>query len=110
MKKDKYSRQRGGKSRMLNIHCAACNTHILRYQKDGPGNLLRCYLNRIYAPPELEQLQHDAAITEPSDMPNLVCPGCNTVVGTPMRHVDDRLAFRLRKGTYTFKAEKGGRS
>jgi uncharacterized protein YlaI len=42
-------------------------------------------------------------------MSNLVCPNCQEVLGTPMRHVDDRLAFRLRKGTYAFKPVKGGR-
>ena len=109
MKKDKYLRQRGGKARMLNISCTACETFVLRYQKDGPGNLLRCYLNRIFAPPELEDLQRDPTIQKPKDMPNLACPNCHTVIGTPMRHIDDRLAFRLRKGMYAFKAVKGGR-
>ncbi len=85
---------------MLDIFCSACNTLVLNYQKDGPGQLLRCYLNRIFAPPSLERLQHDPAITELCHIPNLVCPHCQVVIGTPMRHFDGRLAFRLRKGAY----------
>lgn len=106
IKRDRYLRVRGGKTRILDIFCSACNTLVLTYQKDGPGQLLRCYLNRIFAPPELERLQHDPAITEPAHMPALVCPSCKSVIGTPMRHFDERLAFRLRKGTYYAKTAK----
>lgn len=77
------------------------------YQKDGPGQLLRCYLNRIFAPPALERLQHNPVITEPNSMPNLACPNCKALIGTPMRHFDERLAFRLRKGAYYSKKSQG---
>ena len=107
IKRDRYLRVRGGKARMLDVFCAACNTLVLTYQKDGPGQLLRCYLNRIFAPPSLERLQHDPAITEPKYMPNLVCPHCQALIGTPMRYSDERLAFRLRKGTYSPKKSQG---
>ena len=91
------------------IFCAVCNTKVLTYQKDGPGQLLRCYLNRIFAPPALERLQHDPAITEPRHMPNLICPKSRqALIGTPMRHFDERLAFRLRKGAYYSKAKSEG--
>ncbi len=100
LKKDKYFRARGSMARMLDIHCANCQAFVLNYQKDGKGNLLRCYLNRIFAPPELERLQNDPAIMEPSDLSNLECSNCKSVIGTPFRYMDDRLAFRLRKGTY----------
>lgn len=107
MKKDKYLRARGSIARMLDIHCATCGAWILKYQKDGIGHLLRCYLNRIFAPPELEALQSNSAIQEPKDMPKLTCPQCKTLIGTPMRHFDNRLAFRLMKGTYAKKRSKG---
>jgi len=96
-KKDKFRRVRGGIARMLNIHCAVCGAWVLKYQKDGIGQLMRCYLNRIFAPPELEQLQRDLNIREPKDMPNLVCSNCQTLIGTPMRHHDQRLAFCYSK-------------
>ena len=107
MKKDKYVRVRGGTARMLDIHCAKCDNWILKYQKDGIGQLLRCYLNRIFAPPELAALRYSSAIRESKNMTNLVCPNCSTVIGTPMRHEDGRLAYRLMKGTYAKKIVKG---
>jgi hypothetical protein len=108
MKRDRYLRARGGTARMLDVHCTRCAAWVLKYQKDGVGHLLRCYLNRVFAPPELVVLQHNPAIREPKDMVNLVCPKCNTVIGTPMRHEDGRLAYRLIKGTYAQKIVKGG--
>jgi hypothetical protein len=61
--------------------------------------LKRCYLNRIFAPESLKNLQYDTNITEPADMPNLICE-CGEVVGYPMKHSDGRLAFRLERGKY----------
>lgn len=107
IKKDHYLRARGGKAKIIDIFCLSCNALVLTYQKDGPGKLLRSYLNRIFAPAPLEQLQHDSVIMEPHHMPNLVCPNCQVVIGTPMRHLDGRLAFRLRKGAYYSKKSKG---
>lgn len=102
MKNDKYRQARGGTAVMLDVFCAKCNTPVIYYQKDGPGVLKRCYLNRIFAPADLERLQKDPRITEPKDMPNLECSSCHSVIGTPMRHDDGRLAFRLRLG-YSYK-------
>ena len=95
MHNDKFRSVRGGKAVMLDVYCSKCSTKVLWYQKDGIGNLRRCYLNRIFAPPELEQLQKNPAIQETKDMPNLSCPSCHSVIGTPMRYSDGRLAFRL---------------
>jgi hypothetical protein len=47
IKKDKYWSSRGGYSRILDIKCNTCNTHICFYQKDGPGIIKRLYLDRI---------------------------------------------------------------
>lgn len=104
MKKDKYLRERGGAAHMINVFCANCGKKILYYQKDGPGWLKRCYLNRIFAPEKWEKLQHDKKITEPKNMPNLVCE-CGKLIGVPMLHKDDRLAFRLERGS--FKRKRG---
>ena len=49
-KNDKYRRVRGGYSRLLKISCQKCESVVCQYQKDGPGNLRRVYLDRISEP------------------------------------------------------------
>lgn len=49
-KNDKYKKARGGYSRLLEIRCEKCDSKIALYQKDGPGNLRRMYLDRIKDP------------------------------------------------------------
>ena len=46
-KNDKYKKARGGYSRLLEIRCQKCNKLVCEYQKDGPGNLRRIYIDRI---------------------------------------------------------------
>lgn len=103
IKKDKFQKARGGKSKLLDISCIKCDTLLLKYQKDGKGSLQRCYLNRIFYPPDLEKLQHDSKIRTTKELSNLTCKSCNTVIGAPMLHHDGRLALRLRKGLYSKK-------
>ncbi len=49
-KNDRYKKTRGGYSRLLSISCQKCGEHFCNYQKDGPGNLRRMYLDRIIKP------------------------------------------------------------
>lgn len=49
-KNDKYKKVRGGYSRLLKISCQKCDEYICNYQKDGPGNLRRMYVDRIINP------------------------------------------------------------
>lgn len=49
-KNDRYKKTRGGYSHLLNILCQKCNKYICNYQKDGPGNLRRMYIDRIINP------------------------------------------------------------
>ncbi len=49
-KNDKYRNARGGYTRLLEIRCQKCNSKICLYQKDGPGNLRRMYIDRIINP------------------------------------------------------------
>jgi len=44
---DKYKKVRGGYSRLLEITCEKCDALICKYQKDGPGNLRRMYIDRM---------------------------------------------------------------
>ncbi|NDJ79143.1 MAG: hypothetical protein GYB65_23075 [Chloroflexi bacterium] len=94
-RKDKSIRGSGG-SKFYVIRCAGCNAPVLLYQKDGPGALLRMYLDRILEPPELAALADDCATKD--DVPNLACPECGAVLAVPMTHESGRLALRVIKG------------
>lgn len=88
MKRDKYSRARGGTSQMLDLKCANCGNDLFLYQKDGPGRLLRCYLDRIF----------DKSMDE--GMP-VKCSQCGTLIGTPMVYApENRPAIRLIYGSF----------
>lgn len=106
LKRDSYRAERGGTAKLIDIMCSKCDAKVLLYQKDGPGWLKRCYLNRIFGPEEYERLQHDKAIREPRDMQSLKCPKCMSVLGTPMRHKDGRLAFAIIPGSFKRKINK----
>ena len=84
---------------MINVSCMKCGKELFVYQKDGPGWLKRCYLNRILGPEKYEKLQHDKTIKEPMDLKNLKCD-CGIVIGSPMKHKDGRLAFHLIRGKF----------
>lgn len=49
-KNDKYRNVRGGYTRLLKVSCQKCGSEICLYQKDGPGNLRRMYIDRIVEP------------------------------------------------------------
>ena len=49
-KNDKYRKVRGGYSRLFKISCQECGAVVCAYQKDGPGNLRRMYIDRIVEP------------------------------------------------------------
>lgn len=100
LKQDKYRRARGGKAVVLEISCSACSNVLMLYQKDGPGALMRSYLNRIHHPPELANLDANPRVQEPSDLSPLRCSHCKQLMGIPMRHTDGRLAFRLLRGSF----------
>ena len=105
-KKDRYSKARGGNSNFLDIYCSKCNQHLLLYQKDGHGSLLRLYLDRIFNPEKLALLFHQCS--EKKDVPNLICENCNSLIAVPMIYVSEqRLAFKLIHGTFVKKKSKG---
>ena len=91
-KKDKYKSARGGHSRLLNVFCRKCESIVVVYQKDGPGNLRRMYLDRIFSPDNLVGLQS----LNIEDIPTLKCQKCSEVLGTPYIYIKEkRKAFRL---------------
>lgn len=102
-KKDKYLKARGGYSRFLDVFCHHCGTKILTYQKDGPGELKRMYLDRIIAPENLARLQFSFI----KDVPNLICRKCKYVLAIPYVYPKEkRNALRLFVGAITKKVKK----
>lgn len=92
LKRDKYKSTRGGYSRLLNIHCHKCNNLVLVYQKDGPGNIRRLYLDRIFSPGKFVDLQKQAI----KSIPPLKCMKCGFVIGFPyVYEKEQRKAFRV---------------
>jgi hypothetical protein len=100
-----YTRNRG-EPKMLELHCGNCDSYVMDYQKDGPGRLLRCYLDRIHEPPKLRDRQYEEfnlkkskKSKKPEKRPeNLDCDNCEVVLGAPMIYeAEDRPAYRLKK-------------
>lgn len=83
-KNDRYKRIRGGYSRLLQISCQKYNSLICLYQKDGPGNLRRMYLNRISNP--------KVPIATPK---NFTCPRGHILGVKIIYEKEKRSAFRL---------------
>lgn len=104
-KKDKYRKARGGYSRFLNIYCSSCGSFLIIYQKDGPGPLKRAYLDRIFAPKELENLQNIKSI---KDVKPLTCDNCHALIGKPYIYdKENRKAYLLDQTAFTKKIGKG---
>lgn len=94
LKKDKYRKARGGTSKILDLSCESCNTHLFSYQKDGPGILKRLYLDRIIG-------------FENSSQDNLDCPNCKDTLGIYYIYPKEkRPAYRLFAGEVTKKIVK----
>jgi len=83
-KNDRYKKIRGGYSRLLQISCQKCDSLICLYQKDGPGNLRRMYLDRISNP--------KVPIATPK---NLICPKGHILGVKIVYEKEKRPAFRL---------------
>ena len=112
LKRDKYRKARGGRARLIDVYCAACDSLVLVYQKDLPRGLLkRCYIDRIFYPDKYAALQKDPKVRGPKDLPALACAGCNALLGTPIlytKHGERRLAYGMLHGRFTKKISTHG--
>jgi hypothetical protein len=107
-RQDKFTEARGGWSTLLSIFCAQCKTEVLLYQKDGPGELKRMYLDKIIAPDALAG--RVAVYSETSGMDKLSCPQCNSLMGIPMVYEkENRLAYQVAEGWVIEKINKDGK-
>ncbi|HSQ97998.1 MAG TPA: hypothetical protein VLL98_04750 [Rickettsiales bacterium] len=71
-KQDIYTKNRGNYSEYLNLYCRKCGYKIAKYQKDGPGNLLRIYVDRITENNGLLNFEIDK---------KMICPNCERLLG-----------------------------
>lgn len=102
LKNDKYKKARGGTSKLFDIKCASCMTHICFYQKDGPGLLKRMYIDRMNG--SIYDGTQNLAL---KDIPNLICPKCKKLLGVPMIYEkEQRLALRLFVGAVSKRTVK----
>jgi hypothetical protein len=70
------------------------------YQKDGPGPLLRCYLDRIHDPEILNNLQKTCDSKD--ELSQLTCSKCNQHIGIPMVYEkENRLTYQMIKGSFS---------
>lgn len=103
LKNDRFKKNRGGYSRLLDISCEGCGQHLCFYQKDGPGMLKRMYFDRIYDSKEHSDLENLSILK----LPQLICKNCGRLLGTPIEYKKEkRLAFRLFQGLVTKKIVK----
>ena len=90
IKNDAYKKSRGGKSKVLDVCCEVCKTHISYYQKDGPGLLKRMYVDRFID-------------FQPKDE-NLKCSSCGRTIGVLIEYKkENRPAYRLFEGAVSKK-------
>ncbi len=92
LKSDKYKKARGGYSRLLELQCNKCKARLCYYQKDGKGQLVRLYLDRMLQCETYSKYRESAL----KQLPNLICLKCKEVLGVPMVYEkEQRLAYRL---------------
>ena len=93
IKRDRYQKSRGT-PKILKICCSSCGELVLIYQKDGPGPLLRCYLDRIAWPTLYSALYcgHPSV----KNIPNIACALCEATIATPVIYEkENRLAYHM---------------
>ena len=84
-------------SRHIDIACGKCSAFIVRYRKEGSGQLIRLYLDKVLQP---KSLAIHKSSGRKSSLPVLACPECDFHVGYPMEHEGKRLAYRMIKGSF----------
>lgn len=105
-KKDRFKQDRGGSSEFLDLFCSSCNTYFATYQKDGPGNLFRLYIDRITTPYK----DIVGPFSNTGNMSALKCrnPECQVEIGVPMLYDrEKRLAYRITSSIHKRKNKRG---
>ena len=66
----------------ISIYCARCGAFLYKYQKEGPGSLVKCYVDRII---------------EDNTKGDLQCPGCGQEFARPTT-IRNRPAHKIIRG------------
>jgi hypothetical protein len=83
----------GGESTMYSINCKNCELHIMDYQKDGNGPLLRIYYDRIN---NICRTPVNSQTVKSTD--KIICKHCNSEIANVMKyakHGRNRLCYTL---------------
>ena len=90
--KDKFKKNRGKWSRVLEIRCHFCKKHLFYYQKDGPGNLERSYIDRFID-------------INPEHKKEFKCKNCGELLGIyqPYKKENNRQAYSWLVGSLEYK-------
>jgi hypothetical protein len=102
---DSYRKSRGGRAEMITIYCVSCSSPVIYYQKDGQGNLYRCYIDRIVYPYGYKDILHNKEIS--ADQKQLKCRVCNTSIGTLIVYdKEQRYAYGLFRNKFYKRKDK----
>ena len=88
---------------MLEISCRKCSNWVMDYQKDGPGNLLRCYVDRIYHPRALREKQF--TYRNITTIESLQCSNCASVLAIPIIYRRTKPSLEIR-AAYKIEADR----
>lgn len=88
--------ERRGNPKIIHIHCRRCDHKVIKYQKDGPGRLLRCYLDRIHEPSQYKE--DELPKFDVNKSADFRCGYCDSILGSPMIYTlykENRPAYKL---------------
>ncbi|CAH6418546.1 Hypothetical protein POVN_LOCUS263, partial [uncultured virus] len=107
---DTFSERRisetGEGSKILKLTCMRCSAHLMMYQKDGGGDLHRCYYDRILdrGTGHLHGWKSRSTAAAIKKQGDITCDQCGTKVGelvTYSKYNECRLAYELRVTKFT---------
>jgi len=82
-----FKKNQKGKFFIIKIYCSNCHAYLYKYQKEGPGALVKCYTNRIL---------------EDKTKQDLKCPQCQQKFARKIR-IRNREANKIIQGKILIK-------
>lgn len=85
------SKEREVRTFTIDILCAKCGTFLYKYRKEGPGRLMKCYVDEIL---------------EDNTQGNLACPSCEQTFARE-RMIHGRPVHKIIQGKIRVKGHTG---